>query len=164
LSTPFGGTAATVPGIVEAEKFDEGGAEVAYHDNDRGNNGGEYRNTDVDLEVAADTGGGYDVGWMDATEWMTYSINVTASGTYSIEARLASAMPGGTFHLEINGVPVTGPITVLFTGGWQNWQSVTVNGVSLSAGAQRLRIVVDTLGSTGGFGNINFLRFIRTGA
>ena len=41
--TPFGGTAAAVPGTVQAENFDEGGPGVAYVDTTTGNGGGQYR-------------------------------------------------------------------------------------------------------------------------
>ena len=50
LSAPFGGTPWTIPGIIEAENFDEGGEAVAYHDANAGNNGGEYRTTGVDVD------------------------------------------------------------------------------------------------------------------
>jgi len=57
-SSPFGGVPASIPGIVEAENFDEGGASVAYLDATSGNRGGAYRQTDVDIESTADVGGG----------------------------------------------------------------------------------------------------------
>ena len=34
-----------------------------------GNAGGAYRTKHVDIEVTADAGGGYNVGWMAAGEW-----------------------------------------------------------------------------------------------
>ena len=57
-STPFG-TAAAIPGVVEAENFDEGGEGIAYHDLTMGNTPGKYRQTDVDVETTSDVGGGY---------------------------------------------------------------------------------------------------------
>ena len=58
-STPFGGTAAAIPGVIEAENFDEGGEGTAYHDLTMGNTPGKYRQTDVDIETTSDVGGGY---------------------------------------------------------------------------------------------------------
>src|SRR5262249_6572786 len=52
---PFGGVAASIPGIVEAENFNEGGEGVAYHDTTAGNTGGAYRQTDVDIATATAT-------------------------------------------------------------------------------------------------------------
>ena len=156
--SPFGGTPAAIPGTIQAENFDEGGEGVAYHDGSPGNNGGEYRATDVDIESASDTDGGWDVGWMSAGEWLQYTVNVAAAGTYTLEARVASEGPGGTFHVDVNGVDKTGPLTIPETGGWQSWRTVTRAGVTIGAGTQTLRIVLDASGSNGAVGNVNWLR------
>src|SRR5439155_25085118 len=79
--TPFGGTPWPIPGSVEAENFNECGEGVAYHYNSAGNNGGAYRSTDVDIEATSDSGGGFDVGWMTAGEWLNYTVSVAQSGS-----------------------------------------------------------------------------------
>ncbi len=158
-STPYGGTPAPVPGTIQAENFDEGGAGVAYSDTSVANQGGKYRTSDgVDIETTSDVGGGYDVGWMSVGEWLKYTVNVTAADTYDIEFRLASSGGGGTFHLEIDGVNVTGPVSVPNTGGWQTWTTVRKTGVNLNAGAQVWRFVADSAGGTGAFANLNYIR------
>jgi hypothetical protein len=162
-STPFGGTPASVPGTIQAENFDEGGDHVGYHDNSAGNNGGQYRATDVDIESTGDTGGGMNVGWMAAGEWLRYTIAVTTPGTYTLEARVASDGGGGTFHVEVNGVDATGPLTIPDTGGWQSWQTLSHAGIALGAGQQALTIVLDGNGDTGSVGNLNWLR-LTTGS
>jgi hypothetical protein len=43
------------------------------------------------------------------------------------------------------------------TGGWQTYQNVTVP-VTLNAGGQVLRVVMDANGSTGAVGNFNYIR------
>ncbi|MBN1598076.1 MAG: Ig-like domain-containing protein, partial [Bacteroidales bacterium] len=45
VQTPYAGTIA-IPGIIEAENYDNGGEGVAYHDNDASNNGGQYRTSE----------------------------------------------------------------------------------------------------------------------
>ena len=55
VSTPFGGTAWTIPGTIQAEDFDDGGEGMAYHDASAGNDGGQYRSSDVDIEATATT-------------------------------------------------------------------------------------------------------------
>ena len=156
-STPYGGTARALPGTVQSEDFDDGGEGVAYHDATAVNSGGQYRTTGVDVERTGDTGGGYDVGWAGAGEWLKYTVNVTAGGTYDLTIRAASPSLGGTFHIEADGVDVTGPVRVPSTGGWQVYQDVTVP-VTLNAGVQILRVVMDANGSTGAVGNFNYLR------
>ena len=51
---------------------------------------------------------------------------------------------GGTLHLELDGVDITGPITAPGTGGWQNWVTVTVPDVVLNGGVQTLRLAIDS--------------------
>lgn len=142
---------------IEAEDFDASGAGESYGDTSPGNSGGEYRDTDVDIERTIDAGGGHNVGWIAAGEWLQYTIDVASEGLYAVEVRLASPGGGGRFHLEIDETDQTGPLTVPDTGDWQLWRSVTVNAW-LQAGRQRVRIVFDVEGVDGTVGNLNYIR------
>jgi hypothetical protein len=155
-STPFSGAAVVIPGLVLASDFDNGGEGVAYHDTTAGNRGGVYRQTDVDLEPSAD--GGYNVAKIVVGEWLNYSVDVASAGAYSVAFRVAALDQGGTFHLEMNGANVTGAIAIPDTGGWQVWQSVT-RTVTLTAGPQTARLVMDTKSAGGVVGNIVSMRF-----
>ena len=157
-AVPFGGVATPLPGLIEAENYDEGSNGVAYSDTTSGNAGGQYRGGDVDIEDTSDGGGGHDVGWAVAGEWLNYSVNVPAAGAYDIDVRVASAGNGGTFHIEVNGNNVSGALTVPDTGGWQNWTTVRKSGVSLPAGQQQWRLVLDSNGAAGAVGNFNYVR------
>ena len=116
---------------------------MAYHDSSAGNNGGQVRATDVDIEVSAD--GGYDVGWTTAGEWLNYTVNVASSGNYTVGLRVAS--PGGaTMHVGFNGSrAVWNSVTIPKTGSWQTWATVTVP-VSLGAGTQQMTLLFDNGG------------------
>src|SRR4051812_31062635 len=157
-STPFTGTPLTIPGLIPASDFNNGGEGIAYHDTTAGNRSGLYRQTDVDLEPS--TEGGYDVSRIAAGEWLDYSVNVTSAGAYSATFRVAAQGQGGTFHLEMNGQNITGPMTVPDTGGWQMWQSVT-RSVTLAAGVQVARVVFDTLSSAAVLGNLSSIRLTK---
>lgn len=159
-NTPFGGTPAALPGTVQAENFDEGGAGVAYFDTNAGNNGGAYRTTDVDIEPTTDTGGGYSVGWTKTGEWLKYTVSITASGTYALETRVANIGTGATFHVEVDGVDRTGPIQVPNTGAWNAWQTISTPGISLTAGQHVLRVVMGTMASGGAVAGFNWFRFV----
>jgi hypothetical protein len=151
-----------LPGTIEAENFDTGGEGAAYHDSSAGNAGGAYRETDVDVEPTPDTPDGFNVGWMFAGEWLIYTVDVTASGTYDIEVRVASNGPGGTFHITLDGFgTTTGTFTVPDTGGWQSWSTLRKTGLTLTGGLKQLRLVMDTNGATGAVGNIDYIRVIR---
>ena len=156
-SSPYSGTPAAIPGLIQNEQFDNGGEGVSYHDSTTGNNGGAFRQTDVDIETSAS---GYNVGWVAAGEWLTYTVNVGVTGNYMAEFRVASSGQGGTFHLEMNGINVTGSMTVPNTGGWQNWQTLTTT-ISLVAGTQTARLVMDTAGSSA-VGNFDWMQFTST--
>ena len=155
-ASPYSGTPAAIPGTIQAEEFDIGGDGIAYHDLTLGNTGGAFRQTDVDIEPVA--GGGFNIGWIAAGEWTQYTVNVASAGNYTAQFIVASSGGGGTFHLEANGADVSGALTIPNTGGWQNWQAVS-RPVSLAAGRQSIRLVFDTLGSSGAVGNVDAIRF-----
>jgi glucose/arabinose dehydrogenase/PKD repeat protein len=154
---PYGGTAPQLPGRIEAENFDTGAAGTSFSDSTPGNLGGAYRTSDVDIEPSMDEDGGHGIGWAVAGEWTAYTVNVATAGFYDISVRVASAGAGGRFHLEANGANISGPLTVPDTSGWQIWQTVRVTRVSLAAGIQTWRLVMDADGSTGGVGNFNWI-------
>jgi len=135
-----------IPGTIEAENYNEGCNGYAYNDSDLGNTGGQYRSDGVDIEACTDAGGGYDVGWSAAGEWLNYNVNVIAESTYDFKVRVASNVTGKSMHIEMDGVNVTGSIAVPNTGGWQNWQTVTVSSINLTAGAKLMKVVFDTDG------------------
>jgi hypothetical protein len=158
VSTPYGGTRASLPGTLQLENYDVGGEGLAYHDSTSGNTGAVYRKDDVDIQAASDTGGGYNLGWTRSGEWLAYSATVTAAGTYTIDVRVASSGAGGTFHVEVNGVDKTGPMTVPNTGGWQIWTTISKTGVALTAGPQIVRLVFDSPGPGSAIAKFNWLK------
>src|SRR3989442_4427772 len=81
--SPYGGVPWAMPGIVQAENFDNGGNGVAYYDATPGNQGGQYR-LDVDVDIMAGNGG-YVIGNFQTGEWLTYTINITAAGGFCTE-------------------------------------------------------------------------------
>jgi len=155
-STPYLGTAVALPGTVQFENYDVGGLNNSYYDTTSGNAGGAYRSNSVDIKATSDSSGGYHVGWTDKSEWLNYTVNVKTAGTYTLDVRVASLGTGGTFHLEVNGVNKTGAITVPNTGSWSTWKTITTTGVSLSACTQIIKVVLDSVGSSGQVGNLNW--------
>jgi len=147
---PFPGEAHAVPGRIEAEDFDAG--YDAFLDCDEGNNGGAYRDTDVDVQVA--TEGAFNVGWICEGEWLEFTLDVAESGTYDVGARVASLSSEGAFHLEVDGQVVTEPIEFDPTGGWQTWETVSTS-IELEQGERVLRFV--NLGLPGQAYNLNWL-------
>jgi endonuclease/exonuclease/phosphatase family metal-dependent hydrolase len=144
---PYTGTPVPVPGRILAANFDNGGEGVAYHDTTPGNAGGQYRNTDVDIQASSE--GGYNVGWTAAGEWLNYTADVASAGAYNVQLRVASTR-GGTMHVGFNAASnVWSAVDIPNTGDWQTYTTVTVP-VSLGAGVQQMTLLFDT-------GSVNLL-------
>ena len=157
---PFTGTAYALPGTIPAENFDYGGAEVAYADTTPGNAGGMWRpfeNVDIAKDTTASTG--YSVGWNPSGEWLSYSVSVATSNQFTVTLRLAASGTGGKFHVEIDGVNVTGTLTVPSTGSWVAWREVESGSFALSAGRHVVKLVLDTAGSSGNVAALDRLTF-----
>ena len=141
--TPYTGTPVSIPGTFEAENFDLGGEGVAYHDNVAGNAGGQYR-TSEDVDIILDPSAGYVVDNFETGEWMIYTVNVAAASNYDIAIAASNNFtPSSAFHVEIDGVNVTGSVPVPMTGSWSTFQWVTKSNVPLSAGTHRLKLQSD---------------------
>ncbi|TDU02493.1 parallel beta helix pectate lyase-like protein [Streptomyces sp. 846.5] len=155
---PYGGTAAAVPGLVQAENYDTGGQGVGYNVSSVNGSGNGYRADGVDLETTSDTGGGYDVGWTSGGQWFRYTLNVAAAGTYTVSLRVAapSAVSGALHLSDASGTNLSGAVSLPATGGWQTWSTVTAQ-VTLPAGQQVLTVNQDN----GGW-NLNSLQFAAT--
>lgn len=167
---PYNGVTGQVPGKIEAELFDSGGEGVAYHDTTPGTHGQDYDNppsypppsfrqpTDVDIYKSA---AGYSNGYlvvMQAGDWMNYTVDVAQPGSYTLSAQTYYwGAPGGTFHVEADGVNATGSVQV---PGGSSWQTVTKSGIQLNAGRHVLKVVCDSNGSDGAFmGDLDYMRF-----
>jgi uncharacterized delta-60 repeat protein len=156
-SQPFGTGPAAIPGIVQLENYDTGGEGAAYHDTTAANEGGAYRSDAVDLEATTDPGGGYDVGWTHTGEYLKYTVNVTQSGSYIFQTRVADYGAGASFHWEVDGVNVTGPQSIPDTGGFQKWTTVYSQPINITAGQHVLRLVIDAQSQYGFGGNFDYL-------
>lgn len=158
---PFKGIVQTIPGVVEAEHYDEGPAGLAYYDVDEKNHGADYRGeTQVDIEKRPDASNGHGLGWIREKEWVRYTVEVKTAGDYTLEIPVASNKAGGTFHIEFDDVDVSGPITIPDTGGWDKLKTLTIKDVTLKAGKQVMKLVMDKDGESGGIGDIDLVRFI----
>jgi len=140
----FGGSVPTIPGRVEAEDYDLGGQGVGDSDTTPGNEGGfVYRTDDVDIKTSSE--GGYTIGWLAAGEWLNYTVNVQTAGTYGLSVRVGSALPDRTFHIEVDGLDVTGAIAVPYVTAWDQYQTLSLPGIALSAGQHTIRVVMGPL-------------------
>ncbi len=156
-STPLRWSPFTAGQTIQAEDFDNGGEGVAYHDFDASNRGGAYRNTAVDIERG---GTGYDVGWVGAGEWLSYTVTIAKAGNYRLQASVANTMSGGSFHAEFAGTNKTGAMAIPNTRGWNKFQTTTSQTFALSAGTYVMRIYMDEAAANMAVGNFDWFKII----
>ncbi|MVN75564.1 family 16 glycosylhydrolase [Hymenobacter sp. HMF4947] len=113
-------------------------------------------NSGMTAETTSDTGGGQDMGYVDAGDYLVFNnINFPTSGTYTLEYRVASPS-GGTVSSDLNAGSVQlGSTTIPATGGWQTWTTVSKT-VTVNAGTYNFGVYAQT----GGW-NINWVRISK---
>jgi hypothetical protein len=127
----------SIPGKVEAEKYT-----VSFG---------------IQTEGTSDTGGGQNVGYIDAGDWLDYAVDVAEDGNYTVEYRVAG-QGAGKIILQLPGITETKTLattTFSATGAWQTWKTVQTN-VALKKGKQILRTFF-----ANGQTNINWLNFTK---
>jgi hypothetical protein len=138
LATPYNGTSRAIPGQIEAEEYDLGGAGLAYADTTSGNSGGEFRSDDVD--IAACSEGGYALIDLESGEWVSYTVSVTNTGKYSFDVRYA-AETAGTIRFALAEGDLTGDVMLPATGGRDTWATERVaQSITLDAGDEYLYV------------------------
>ena len=108
----------------------------------------------VQTETTTDDGGGQNVGYIDAGDWLAYSpIVFPTTGQYKIEYRVASLSGGGKLSADLNaGAIVLGQLDIPSTGGWQNWTTIS-HTVNVTAGTYTPGIY-----AVAGGWNLNWIR------
>src|SRR5690606_27995413 len=97
------------------------------------------------------------IGYINAGEWLVYTVDVRDGGEYLVDVSL-SAAGDGMFHLEVDNQNVTGSVHVPNNGSWADWRwhpnpPLTVN---FTAGKHKIKFVTEVSGF-----NLNSLRFIK---
>lgn len=128
----------TIPGRIEAENYDV-------------SNGPQY------AVPTTDATGVLEVIGIMLNSYLDYNVTVATTGTYSVTFRVATLQNSATFQIK-NGATVLKTVNITNTGGWATWANVTVTGVSLTAGAQTLRI----LSTNSDACNFNYMTFTLT--
>ena len=135
---PFGDAPISIPGTVEAENYNKGGADKAYMDLSKGNEGGKFRKNDVDLYQP---NMGITVGHNQKTEWLKYTVNVAADGDYEISALVAGENGTGSFVLYMDDVQI-GTEMANEGKGFDTFTTVSGGKATLKAGEHELKLEI----------------------
>lgn len=127
-----------IPGKVQAENYNKGGAEIAYHDNSKGNEGGILRKDDVDIYQP---NMGMVVGYCEKGDWMKYSVKVETDGEYEISALVAGENGTGSFALYIDDKKI-GEDIVNDGKGFSEFTTVNGGKATLTAGEHELKLEI----------------------
>lgn len=127
---PYNGTPFEIPGTIEIAKYDKGADGVTFHN-------ASYTGSTRGTATATKADG-----------WMEYTVDVKEEGYYKLEAEVASAKEGGTFHLTEYGLDsltfIAGMLEVPLTGSPKNYQKIyAVTKYPMSAGKHHLCLNVD---------------------
>lgn len=143
--TMLSGGRGLLPGKVQFEDFGPKGALKSYNDTTAGNRSNGLRpKEDVDIESFVEPVG-YNLGWVEAGEWLSYPVIVDQDGDYELQFKLAAESKGHTFHVKLNGQPVTGEVQIPSTGAWYNWALVKTK-IKLKKGPANLQVHFTTGG------------------
>jgi aryl-phospho-beta-D-glucosidase BglC (GH1 family) len=114
-----------VPGKIEAEAFSV--------------------NQGLQLETTTDVGGGKNVGYTNAGDYLDYRIRVMKSSKYYMEVRVASAGAAGRIEVQqinSNGAVINSALlNIPITGGWQVWKTIGT-AIDLIEGPCTLRVKI----------------------
>lgn len=127
----------TIPSLIQAEDFD--------------------RQSGIQTEGTSDNGGGLNIGYIENNDYVEYDVNVSNTGNYRVDFRLASATGGGNILLQVNG-QTRAQVSTGFTGGWQSWNTQTTQ-VQLESGDQTIRLLFSNPSSSQGLLNVNWIDF-----
>jgi arylsulfatase A-like enzyme len=89
----------------------------------------------VQVEPCQDEGGGFNVNQIQTNDWMSYLVDIPATGSYNIEYRVTTVYDGCKIKLDrdAGSIIIDDNIPIPNTGGWHNWTTVT-RTITLSAG------------------------------
>jgi parallel beta-helix repeat protein len=166
--TPFDGSsdpgstaALATPIRVQFENFNEGGEGVGYHDLDASNNGGQLRAADgVDIEKRANPDG-YNIGWVQQSEWLKFNVSIASAGDYDLNVALTSGQDANmTFTVDVDNGAQSFNFNVGAGQGYDAaYQSLRAGALRLSAGDHTLKITV----ANGSWGtNLDYFELVQT--
>jgi len=155
VQSTYNDTPIALPGILEVEEYDNGGEGLSYHDTDFDNIPGAFRpNEAVDIGFNS---GDYILEYVDNNEWIEYTVDVKAGGTYRVEASVSSVITNGKFSITSDKNDASVNFVSPGTGAWYDFENVEGDEeIDLEKGIQILRLNINN-GNEFNLDNLNFI-------
>ena len=155
---PFKGKAATIPGKIEAEDYDKGSHNKAFYDNDRTNQGGAYREDEVDIVQidSTDKSKGYALGYTEDGEWVKYTINSEEAAEYTVTVNMASQSDDVGVKFFIDDKEITDVVKAEKGEDWTTFTEVKAQTKEIAKGEHELKMQI-----VGNYVNIDWIKFCK---
>ena len=139
--------------MIEAENYDTGGQGFAWFDTTPGNQGGAYRQDDVDIEAG---GTGNVVAFVKSSEWLIYSVHIPENGMYRATFHASSPWDDRQIWVWVDGI-LEAQVKVKNTGSFDSYEDVSAD-VALPVGNHYIRLQFEKDAQ-----NLDYMTFERTG-
>ncbi len=140
----------SIPGSILTADYDIGAQGVAYLDDvyetvhwddyTAWNNGHQYRNDGVDLQIEAS--GIPNVGWATQGEWMKYTFTAEYGGIYDLSIEVASTSYSGKLRLFLDGEVLITIEDTPVTGSWTTYTPLLIEGLDIPIGEHELKLQI----------------------
>ncbi|NQT63045.1 MAG: cellulase family glycosylhydrolase [Candidatus Marinimicrobia bacterium] len=140
----------TIPGTILTADYDIGAQGVAYLDDvyetvhwdnyTAWNNGHQYRNDGVDLQI--ESSGIPNVGWATQGEWMKYTFTAEYGGIYDLSIECASTSYSGKLRLFLDGEVLITIEDTPVTGSWTSYTPLVIESLDIPIGEHELKLQV----------------------
>ena len=134
----YDGVAITLPGTVQAERFNTGGAGPSFSA-EVGEAGLKVKQ--IPSGTGEDSASGFYLAAVKSGTYVNYSVSAAKEGDYTITTRVRPAAAGGTFHLNIDQKPLSKPLAITQAG---TWSTVNTQSFHMTAGHHTLALVTDS--------------------
>ena len=137
--SPYLGTNFMIPGVIEAEFYDNGGQGVAFNDDNTKSGDQSFRPSDnVDVYAKASASNGRSIGFSKNGEWVEFTTDIE-SGNYDIIFSYSSGSSNqGDLKISIDGTELTTITNISNTGGWTKFEDVTKSDIDISGGNNKV--------------------------
>jgi GH35 family endo-1,4-beta-xylanase len=132
-----------VPGVIEFENYDYGSKGVSFMDRDDINNGN-YTNRKDPVDLIQESNGNIILGYTEAGEWLSYTINIKTTGLYDFDISNCSAETNNAYaRIEIDNIRVASSFAFVPNASWSAYKNDVFHNIPLPKGIHTLKFYIE---------------------